>query len=289
MIEAKVIEDSTYEGGKRLTTMQLKYPRIIHAEAKAHRVIEIGGQLIDLMEDVAFMDDPSLSRNASSTRAIPTAKLANSEFFEPTRYGKNKAGMQAAEENLEGEALERAKAIWRHMADVCAAGSKELAELGLHKQWAGRPTEWFTHINVVVTATEWDNFFALRDHPDAQPEIRELARAMKAAMAASTPRVLGFGEWHLPYLDDAERLGLPLTDQIACSVARCARVSYLRHDSTAPSIEDDKTLHDRLVLAVPPHMSPTEHQATPTLDTNKEANLRGWMQYRRQTEMGDME
>lgn len=289
MIEAKVIEDSTYEGGKRLTTMQLKYPRVIHAEAKTHRVIEIGGQLIDLMEDVAFMDDPSLSRNASSTRAIPTAKLANSEFFEPTRYGKNKAGMQAAEENLEGEALERAKAIWRHMADVCAAGSKELAELGLHKQWAGRPTEWFTHINVVVTATEWDNFFALRDHPDAQPEIRELARAMKAAMAASTPRVLGFGEWHLPYLDDAERLGLPLTDQIACSVARCARVSYLRHDLTAPNLEDDRQLHDRLVLAVPPHMSPTEHQATPTLDTSKQANLRGWMQYRRQTEMGDME
>lgn len=289
MIEAKVIEDSTYEGGKRLTTMQLKYPRVIHAEAKTHRVIEIGGQLIDLMEDVAFMDDPSLSRNASSTRAIPTAKLANSEFFEPTRYGKNKAGMQAAEENLEGEALERAKAIWRHMADVCAAGSKELAELGLHKQWAGRPTEWFTHINVVVTATEWDNFFALRDHPDAQPEIRELARAMKAAMAASTPRVLGFGEWHLPYLDDAERLGLPLKDQVACSVARCARVSYLRHDLTAPNLEDDRQLHDRLVLAVPPHMSPTEHQATPTLDTSKQANLRGWMQYRRQTEMGDME
>lgn len=289
MIEAKVIEDSTYEGGKRLTTMQLKYPRIIHAEAKAHRVIEIGGQLIDLMEDVAFMDDPSLSRNASSTRAIPTAKLANSEFFEPTRYGKNKAGMQAAEENLEGEALERAKAIWRHMADVCAAGSKELAELGLHKQWAGRPTEWFTHINVVVTATEWDNFFALRDHPDAQPEIRELARAMKAAMAASTPRVLGFGEWHLPYVSEEERRTLALQQQIACSVARTARTSHLKHDNAVPSVEDDVPLHDRLIDAVPPHMSPTEHQATPTLDTNKEANLRGWMQYRRLIEVGEEE
>lgn len=286
MIEAKVVEDSIYEGGKRLVTMQLKYPRIIHAEAKTHRVISIGETLLELMENVAFMDDANLSRNASSTRAIPTAKLADSEFFEPTRYGKNKAGMQAAEENLEGEALERARVIWRHMADVCAAGSKELAELGLHKQWAGRPTEWFTHINVVVTATEWDNFFALRDHPDAQPEIRELARAMKAAMAASTPKVLQAGEWHLPYVDDAERLGLSLKDQIACSVARCARVSYLKHDKSAPSVEEDNTLHDRLVLANPPHMSPTEHQATPTDVPVFQANLVGWRQYRNYIEQG---
>ncbi len=259
-----VVADSINEFGNRITTLQLRYWRGIHSEFLTHRV---------------------LSRNASSTRAIPTAKLADSEFFEPIRYGKNKAGMQAAEENLEGEALERAKAIWRHMADVCAAGSKELAELGLHKQWAGRPTEWFTHINVVVTATEWDNFFALRDHPDAQPEIRELARAMKAAMAASTPRVLGFGEWHLPYLDDAERLGLPLTDQIACSVARCARVSYLLHSGDAPDIQKDKELFNRLTLAQPPHMSPTEHQATPTCDEDSIANLKGWKQYRREIEM----
>lgn len=270
MIEAKVIEDSIYEGGKRLTTMQLKYPRFIHSEFMTHRVF---------------------SRNASSSRAIPVAKMLQQVYEDPAmpvEWGKNQPGMQARE-NFEGEELESVEASWRLAAKLAAGAAEALMESGVHKQITNRLLEPFQWIHVVVTATEWDNFFALRDHPDAQPEIRELARAMKTAMAASTPRVLGFGEWHLPYLDDAERLGLPLKDQIACSVARCARVSYLRHDLTAPSVEDDKTLHDRLVLAVPPHMSPTEHQATPTLDTNKEANLRGWMQYRRLIEVGEEE
>lgn len=270
MIEAKVIEDSIYEGGKRLVTMQLKYQRFIHAELMTHRVF---------------------SRNASSSRAIPVAKMLQQVYEDPAmpvEWGKNQAGMQARE-LLSAEDTESAKSSWLLAAKLAAGAAEALMETGVHKQIANRLLEPFQWIHVVVTATEWDNFFELRDHPDAQPEIRELARAMKAAMAASTPRVLGFGEWHLPYLDDAERLGLPLTDQIACSVARCARVSYLRHNLTAPSVEDDKQLHDRLVLAVPPHMSPTEHQATPTLDTSKQANLRGWMQYRRRIEMGDAE
>lgn len=270
MIEAKVIEDSIYEGGQRLTTMQLKYQRFLHPEFMTHRVF---------------------SRNASSSRAIPVAKMLQQVYEDPAmpvEWGKNQPGMQARE-LLSAEDTESAKSSWLLAAKLAAGAAEALMETGVHKQITNRLLEPFQWIHVVVTATDWDNFFALRDHPDAQPEIRELARAMKAAMAASTPRVLGFGEWHLPYLDDAERLGLPIKDQIACSVARCARVSYLRHNLTAPNLEDDKQLHDRLVLAVPPHMSPTEHQATPTLDTSKQANLRGWMQYRRQVEMGETE
>jgi hypothetical protein len=270
MIEAKVVEDSIYEGGKRLVTMQLKYQRFIHAELMTHRVF---------------------SRNASSSRAIPVAKMLQQVYEEPAmpvEWGKNQPGMQSRE-LLSAEDTECAKSSWLAAAKMAAGAAEALMETGVHKQIANRLLEPFQWIHVVVTATEWDNFFALRDHPDAQPEIRELARAMKAAMVASTPRQLGDGEWHLPYVLQPERETLSLAEQIACSVARCARVSYLRHDHTMPTLINDVDLHDKLVLANPPHMSPTEHQATPTMDTGKEANLRGWMQYRRQIEMGETE
>lgn len=267
MIEAKVVEDSIYKGGKRLVTMQLKYQRFIHSEFLTHRVF---------------------SRNASSSRAIPVAKMLQQVYEEPAmpvEWGKNQPGMQSRE-LLSAEDTEYAKSSWLLAAKMAAGAAEALMETGVHKQIANRLLEPFQWIHVVVTATEWDNFFALRDHPDAQPEIRELARVMKAAMAASTSKVLQAGEWHLPYVNDAERLGLSLKDQIACSVARCARVSYLKHDKSAPSVEEDNTLHDRLVLAQPPHMSPTEHQATPTDVPGFQANLVGWRQYRNYIEQG---
>lgn len=182
MFEAKIIAHSISEQGKEIITYQLKYPRYIHAELMTHRVF---------------------SRNAGSSRAIPVAKLADTaleEMVTPIRWLKNQAGMQAKDEELEGETLERAKTVWEHMAYQCALGAKELAELGLHKQWANRPLEWFSNISVVVTSTEWDNWYELRNHSDAQPEIRELAQLMLKAKQHSMPMLLQPGQWHVPYV-----------------------------------------------------------------------------------------
>lgn len=182
MFEAKIIAHSISEQGKEIITYQLKYPRYIHAELMTHRVF---------------------SRNAGSSRAIPVAKLAEKaieEMVEPIRYLKNQAGMQAKNEELEGESLTLAKTVWRRMAETCADGAKELASLGLHKQWANRPLEWFSNISVVVTSTEWDNWYELRNHADAQPEIRELAYWMLVAKEKSTPTLLLPGQWHAPYI-----------------------------------------------------------------------------------------
>lgn len=272
-MNAKVIEDSVSSGGIRLTTLQLTYPRYIHAEVLTHRVF---------------------SRNASSSRAVPVAKLAElslREMVEPIRYGENQAGMQASDANLEGEALARARAIWRNMAEVCAAGAKELAELGLHKQWANRPTEWFGNIRVLVTATEWANFFELRDHEDAQPEIRELAVQMKRAMGGSNPVYRGYDQnyvsnWHLPYITREERelyAGSPWF-LAEVSAARCARVSYLTHDGQQPDMGKDKDLFERLVGSRPLHASPTEHQGFPIGGEEWCKNFRGWFQFRQAVE-----
>lgn len=278
MFEVKIIEDSVSPSGIRLVTYQLKYPRYIHAELMTHRVF---------------------SRNASSSRAIPVKKLAQmslDEMVEPIQWGLNQPGMQAQEQELEGEALAEAKKVWREAAEVCAKASIRLDELGLHKQWSNRPMEWFGHINVIVSSTYWDNWDELRTHKTAMPDIHHLAMLMFAARAHSVPKQLVHGQWHLPYIREEERPGLELEIAKKVSAARCCRVSYLNHDGGKTSIESDLVLCERLVGARPLHASPFEHQATPDSETvvgngvhiwrNPElhGNFSGWIQYRKTIE-----
>jgi Thymidylate synthase complementing protein len=243
---AVVIADSISPLGVRITTLELSYWRAIHSEFMTHRMF---------------------SRNASSSRAIPVRKvLAQVEEnpVEPLYWGTDKPGMQAGAE-LEPAEILRAQEIWREAAATSARFATMLMELGVHKQISNRLLEPFINIKVVVTSTEWNNFFALRDHPAAMPEIQDLARKIKKAMDASDPVPLAFGEWHLPYIP-REFLALPkpnllFKDIIKISVARCARVSYLTHDRKITTLEEDTALYEKLVCASPPHMSPAEHQA----------------------------
>lgn len=296
-MSAKVIAHSIYEGGSPLFTLQLRYWLPIHAEAKTHRVLSIGGEeYIEFTQDESFMSDPKLSRNAASNRAIPTNKIlaqVENDPAMPIFFGKNQPGMQAA---VEVDDVEEAKRDWLICARDAAAHARRLMEKGWHKQTVNRLLMPFQWIDVIVTATDWDNFFELRDHEDAQPEIRALAKEMRAAMEASTPRLLQRGEWHLPYVTEHERQTLPLYVQKRISVARCARVSFLLHDGANPDVEKDLALYLRLVGARPLHASPTEHQATPdsfVLLNGKHAwdnpqfhgNLTGWVQHRKHIEL----
>lgn len=274
-MSAKIIEDSISPDGIRLATMQLKYWLPIHAEFLTHRVF---------------------SRNAASNRAIPVAKVIDQVRNDPAgpiHWGKNQPGMQAREE-LTGDDLIGAKAMWANAAKIAATNAEAMATLAVHKQVANRllmPYQW---MHVIVSATEWDNFFELRDHPDAQPEIRALAQEMKAAMDASTPKLLQPGEWHLPYVSEQERQEHDVDTLKKISTARCARVSYLTHSGENPVVEKDIELYERLVGATPLHASPCEHQATP--DTLLSAfqkqwghpamhgNFTGWIQFRKQIE-----
>ncbi len=213
-ITAQIIADSISPEGIRLTTMQLRYPRFIHAEFLTHRVF---------------------SRNASSSRAIPVAKMIEDLRRDPAMpvyWGSNKPGMQAGEE-LTGDDLGLVVAEWYDALDCCIHAAEEMVRLGLHKQIANRILEPWAHINGIVTATDWDNFYELRRHADAQPEIKALADAMWDAQQASNPYPLKPGEWHLPYVtkEDLKSLTFEYPDKedlvpIAkmVSVARCARV-----------------------------------------------------------------
>jgi len=270
-ISAKIIADSISDAGIRITTMELEYPRFIHSEFMTHRVF---------------------SRNAASSRAIPVEK-ARARLMDdpamPIRWGANQGGMQAKMEDIEDRSF--AKTLWFLARDFAVKMADLLAGLGLHKQWCNRLTEPFTHIKVVVTSTEWDNFFALRLHPDAQPEIMELARVMKEAMDLSDPIHLNPGDWHVPYykngqwrasgyfeigqftmdeLDD-KRGGARLSDALAISASCCAQVSYRLLDDT---LKKAQKIYQRLIVAEPMHASPFEHQASPMKAPNERAVIR---------------
>lgn len=237
-ITAEVVAHSNCDG-TALFTMQLKYPRFIHAEFMTHRMF---------------------SRNASSSRAIPFEKLVIDATATPVHWGKNQPGMQAREE-ISDEAKEAALLEWNTANDEICDRARDIHRMGVHKQVVNRLYEPFQFIHVVVTATEWQNFFDLRLHEDAQPEIHELARCIKEAQDASVHTALEHDEWHLPYITSAEMQEYHLEELRKMSVARCARVSYKNHDQSNPDVNKDVGLHD--ILLASGHMSPFEHQATP--------------------------
>lgn len=278
-ISAKVIADSVSTAGVRLTTLQLRYPRFIHAEFMTHR---------------------EFSRNASSSRAIPVEKLladVEEDPAAPLHWGKNQRGMQA-EEELDPE---QGLGLWMDGCRKACAVARDLAAAGYHKQVVNRIIEPYSHINVLVSSTNWANFFALRRHPDAQPEIQAVADAVFFERERSKPRLLQAGEWHLPFADDEEtelaclaqieenRLyggvrSEAISLQRMVSVARCARVSYLTQRGTRSTVIEDIALFSRLMGSEPLHASPAEHQATPDPAHERpewHGNFSGWSQYRK--------
>lgn len=197
----------------------------------------------------------------------------------PLQWGRNRSGMSADDVLAEAEAA-RALEVWLSARDDAVASARRLLDLHVHKQVLNRLLEPFLWHTVVVSATEWENFFELRCSQSAQPEIRAAAMAMREAIAQSRPAPVERGAWHVPLLQNDER-DLDADTQCRVSAARCARVSYLTHDGTR-EITRDLELCDRLMRDR--HLSPFEHVATPAPDASFHANFRGWIQMRREIE-----
>jgi hypothetical protein len=285
-IKANVVQDSISLDGIRLTTFELEYPRFIHAEFMTHR---------------------QLSRNCASSRAIPLSKMheqIETNMATPVYWGVNQPGMQASVE-LEGLNLDGVREIWKEAGKESVRWSKALGQYNVHKQIANRVTEPFQMMKTVVTATEWDNWFWLRNHKDAQPEIAKLAKCMIWQQSASRPIVLRPGEWHVPYIKrsvlrgqlyywDSNELPLDAHSAKIISASCCAQVSYRTTDDT---LDKAKIIFDKLINSEPCHASPVEHQATPMTSlraqnwpdglTHKQrdgscwsGNFKGWIQHR---------
>ncbi len=243
-ISAKVITDSVSPCGARLTTMLWKVPRPIQAEVNTHRM---------------------LTRSSASSRAIPQAKMIKriqENPFVPRVWGINQSGMQAST-RLEGAEAEAAAAEWLRIRDVMIEEAQKFQKrFNLHKQIVNRLTEAWMMTEIIITATDWDNVWGLRCHPAAEPHFEEGARSGQAAMAASMPRALSAGEWHMPFIDwdDEVDNSIAAEDLFKVSMARCARVSYLNHQGKRDPV-DDLALFDKLVGGDPKHAAPSEHVA----------------------------
>lgn len=206
------------------------------------------------------------SRNSASSRAIPIEKRIEAvrrDPFVPETFGKNQKGMQA-EEDLDQPLSDEARVIWALAATDELKHAAALAKLGVHKQLVNRRLEADSWHTLITTATEWDNFFALRCNSMAQPEIRRAAELMREAIMSSAPRKLSCGEWHLPLCPEISGQYPTKKEDIEhwckVSAARCARVSYLTHDGKR-DIQADIDLYTR--LATSGHLSPLEHIARP--------------------------
>ena len=220
-INAQIVADSVNPQGNRITTFLLTYPRFIHGELMTHRMF---------------------SRNSASSRAIPfkkMVKMVEEDPFIPIAWQKDHKGMQGNEyldfnvPSCTGE--------WLRARSQAVRFAKELNAHGVTKQLCNRLLEPFMWHTVLVTATEWDNFFELRcpqyifgkatnkpkiwknkkdaikDFPDwethndlfwrtmnesqAEIHIQALAEAMLGAMNESIPNQLEAGEWHIPFGD----------------------------------------------------------------------------------------
>ncbi|MND47894.1 FAD-dependent thymidylate synthase [compost metagenome] len=249
-ITAKIIAHSIAPNGQMIITWELEYPRFIHGEFMTHRLF---------------------SRNAASSRAIPVSAIieqVKNNPAMPIHWGKNQSGMQASKE-LSPIMQISAKWAWTQAAKVAAYWAEVMRKIGLHKQATNRVLEPFQTMKTVMTATCMENFFWLRNHEDAQPEIKELARLMWEALQASTPNKLEPGDWHVPYYahgkwDDrgggVDKFCVTLQDALAISASCCAQVSYRKLDDT---LENAQMVYERLVGSEPVHASPFEHQATP--------------------------
>lgn len=269
-IYAKIIADSISVDGNRLTTMECRFHRYVLSEFNTHR---------------------KFSRNSASSRAIPVQKILDRVIDTPAfpvSYPEEQSGMQGGED-LSGQDLQDALSLIDELHNFTTNSIQDYVDshpdtfMRLHKSILNRYLEPFMFHTVIVSSTEWDNFFNQRCSPLAQPEIKLVAEAMRDALKTSIPVTLDCKDWHMPYvLEDEARIirecQYESNADLHVSAARCARVSYLTHDGTR-EIEKDLELYKRLVTANPRHESPLEHVARPAT-TMSPGNFTGFSQLR---------
>lgn len=172
MISAKVVADSITATGDRLTTLEITLPRYILAEGKTHRIISGMLEQVTVETSVGLNDEYYLSKNSASSRAIPFNKMikeVQENPFIPYAFQKDHSGMQGTEYFTEAEDIEFLIDMWQAGIDSAIERSKALNnpeafvdKRGLTKQMTNRLLEPFMYHKVLISATEWDNFFNLR-------------------------------------------------------------------------------------------------------------------------------
>lgn len=237
--EARILADSVNPyNGKRLTTFYLKYPRIIHSEFMTHRMI---------------------ARNAKSSRAMSIEKMikeVQDDPFIPNRWPVASKTMHNSEW-LDSPERIFAEVSWLNARNNAVKSAERLANDGVHKQIVNRLLEPWMYIEVIASATEWNNFFELRRSDFAQPEFKLLADNMFNEISNNDPIETII---HNPGVYDRLTTSIDNKNFIIANCGSIARVSYGK-SARGTDIAIDLELGERLLENR--HMSPFEHVAVP--------------------------
>lgn len=325
---AEILRDSISENGHRLTTIEATFPRIVLAEFNTHRVfsrnsassraIPVKKQVKRVLEDPFIPDE--FGRNQSGMNPDLERPLNKREIAEASRHWLEardacveqvlkmllgERALHSISKQVNGRTLSRTSKGSRFdsLCQIVDALPEKYDDenamqenfgisvdglLNLHKQYPNRLLEPFMWHTVIVTATEWENFYALRTDMNAQREIRLGAIAMLEAFDQSEPTELLENQWHLPLFDYENEIDYKYAlyaeeNARLISVGRCARVSYLTHDGKRDPIKDIELAQS---LKTNGHMSPFEHVARPMSGAELKrsewsGNFRGFHQYRK--------
>jgi thymidylate synthase ThyX len=221
----------------RFATFLIRFPKILLQELNTHR---------------------QLVRNCGSSRAIPTSKLISRITEEPyvPQFTINQPGMVGV--IADERAAIDAEVLWLDSLDNAVKSVLKLQEAGIHKQDTNRLLEPYSYVDLVLSGTDWKNFFKLRCAPDAQLAFRAIALRMQLLLELEPPEILYEGDWHIPF-DGFYEENHTLEEKIKIAIARIARVSYATHGKEGVSYESDFALADSLLQNG--HLSPLEHVA----------------------------
>lgn len=307
MIEAKILADSKSVRGERITTFLLTFPRIILAEFNTHRAFSRNSASSRAIPFAKMVE------SVETNPFIPIAWQKSHKGMQGIEYMNESASKVLEEEWLQARDCAISKAsnlsAWNTTKQLCnrllepfmwhtvictATDYQNFFNLRCPEylvSWypsdrpeALEPTQAIFKSKkdaIARTEGECDNWteedWRECNISQAEIHIQALAEAMWDAMNESIPKVLGIGEWHIPFGEDPQ-----------VATAKCARVSYTTVGSTSNSSHTaDIELYNRLLESG--HMSPFEHCAQVMSETDYyerpwSRNFKGFMQYREMVE-----
>ena len=256
----KILADSlNVATGDRITTYQIgRFPYLMLAEAGTHRILNSDGMDEPITERLNPFGQ-EFARNSGSSRAIPIKKVIDRVREDPyiPIFTKKQKGMQGEVGNRIFQVS--GKYLWLKALEQTISIVEEMEKLGVHKQNANHLLKPWMHVPIIVTGTEWANFFNLRCDEKTHPDFQSIAREMKRQYDDSKPKELQPGEWHIPFSDGLmERDQFTFREKLKIATARSARISYATHDGIF-DYDRDFALHD--MLLADRHQSPFEHSA----------------------------
>ena len=338
---AKVVLDSISPFDKRLITVEATYPRFVHAEVLTHRDRERNSASSRAIPWVSWRPKFAGESEAEyiMNKAAGGIEMLHDKCMKgmilrdpvvPLKFGMEQRGMQKGQD-IPAHLEILAQHLWLmgrdYMVDIAdmlhnigetfdrvQSGKLKLpgfqpsepqhpdwSSVKIHKSLANRLTEPWMWITVVMTATEWNNFFRLRCHPAAEQHFFKIANMIRDEIRVSIPKRLNFGEVHAPYVTEVEQEEIaqkyycgdfgpgfdgPEFAIQAISTGRCARVSYLTHDGKRDYMKDIELYNTLLKPPGDPdedimHASPFGHVAVPGAADLRSGPFIGWKQFRK--------